>query len=347
MLTGSGPMRLDRALARAVPSNAALTRTRIQRLIREGMVSTASGEIVREPDAKCHPGETWVVEVTPLPVPTAAPDDIPLTIVHEDHEILVVDKPAGMTVHPAPGSVDGTLLNAVMHHCGGNLADTGNPLRPGIVHRIDKDTSGLLVVAKTRSAHVALSSQFSAHDVERSYVGFCHDVPEKSNPRLAGLKSVTIQDGNVFKVTTSVGRSRADRKKMAVVTSGGRHAVTRFRVIGAFSIGERARISKINFWLETGRTHQIRLHMLHLGHPLVGDPVYGGGRRLASVPVWNSSRDRPGRRVRQALHAGVLGFTHPETGEHVRFESELPCDLKDLERMLVEAHRNWRDAGVR
>ncbi len=340
-------MRLDRALAQAAPSDAVLTRTRIQRLIREGMVTKASGGIVLEPDAKCHPGETWVVEVKPLPVPTASPNDIPLKIVHEDHEILVVDKPAGMTVHPAPGSVDGTLLNAVMHHCGGNLADTGNPLRPGIVHRIDKGTSGLLVVAKTRSAHVDLSSQFAAHDVDRLYTGFCHGVPERSSPRLAGLESVTFQGSDVFKVTTSVGRSRADRKKMAVMRSGGRHAVTRFRIIDAFSIGNRSRIAKINVWLETGRTHQIRLHMLHLGHPLVGDPVYGGGRRLPEELGLNASQAEPGRCARQALHAGVLGFTHPGTGERIRFESDLPCDLKDLECVLIEAHRKFHEPGIR
>ncbi len=346
VVTGSDPVRLDKALALAAPPHAALTRTRVQRLIRDGMVSKASGEIVLEPDTRCYPGETWVVEVKPLPIPTTEPNDIPLEIVYEDNELLVVDKPAGMTVHPAPGSEDGTLLNAVLHHCGGNLADTGNPLRPGIVHRIDKDTSGLLVVAKTGSAHVDLSNQFAAHDVERLYIGFCHGVPERSNPRLTGLESVSLQDGGVFKVTTSVGRNRADRKKMAVVRSGGRRAVTRFRVVDAFSIDRRSRFAKINFWLETGRTHQIRLHMLHLGHPLVGDPVYGGGRRVPEELERVPSPDGMGPLARQALHAGFLGFAHPKTGRRLRFQSELPGDLKDLECALIDANRNFRDSGT-
>ena len=359
MVEGTGPVRLDRALAQAAPPDAVLTRTRMQQLIRDGMVSKADGTVVINPAARCHPGETWIVKVTPLPVPSASPADIPLVVVHEDSDLLVVDKPAGMTVHPAPGSVDGTLLNAVMHHCGGNLADTGDPLRPGIVHRIDKNTSGLLVVAKTRLAHVGLSGQFAAHDVDRLYTGFCHGVPETSNPRVAGLESVSFESGGVFKVTTQVGRSRGDRKKMAVMTTGGRHAVTRFRVVDVFPLVDRKSFAKVNFWLETGRTHQIRLHMQHLGHPLVGDPQYGGGRRLPPALDRDMHGDDPGgvhRQAelnggtirhprRQALHAAQLGFVHPKSERQMTFESPLPDDLRDLERLLVASAAPEHDRG--
>jgi len=207
------------------------------------------------------------------------PEDIPLDVIYEDDDLIVVNKPAGMVVHPAPGTPSGTLVNALLHHFDGKLSGVGGVERPGIVHRIDKETSGLLVVAKSDAAHHGLAAQFAAHTAERSYLALCYGVPEPSDPRVRGVKGVSFETGSVMKITTQLARHRTDRQRQAVCFQRGRHAVTRARVIERF--GTPAVAGLIECRLETGRTHQIRVHMAHVGHGLVGDPVYGGKRKLA------------------------------------------------------------------
>lgn len=263
---------------------------------------------------------TEVILTLPPPVPaTAAPEAIPLVIVHEDPHLLVVDKPAGLVVHPAPGAPDGTLVNALLHHCGGSLSGIGGAVRPGIVHRIDKDTSGLLVVAKTDAAHQGLAAQFAAHDLERRYLAVVHGAPDPAAPRLAGLDGVAWEPGGVLRLSGAIGRHPADRKRMAVL-SRGRHAVTRARTLERFGRpGGKTMASLMECRLETGRTHQIRVHLTFAGHPLLGDGVYGrqGGPEAL-------------RFGRQALHAETLGFRHPVTGADLQFRAPLPADMAEL-----------------
>ncbi len=297
--------RLDRALAVGVPT---LSRARVQNLISAGAVSFGSA-LARDPARKVKIGEQFTMIVPdPKPLDTIA-QDIPLTIVFEDDHLLVVDKPAGLVVHPAAGNFDGTLVNALLHHCAGRLSGIGGVARPGIVHRIDKDTSGLLVVAKSDPAHVKLSKQFAAHTVERVYTALVKGHPVPMSGRIEG----------------NLARSSHDRKKIAIVSAGhGRHAITHYRMIeklGRFAAHVEAR-------LETGRTHQVRVHMASIGHALLGDPVYGN----RAGPL-KSTLDALGFH-RQALHAGVLGFVHPVTGDAHRFESKLPDDMVALHEKL-------------
>ena len=322
------PGRLDKAIARDVPEAAHLSRSRIARLIEDGRVRVAGAPA----GARDRPVEGAAVEID---VPPAAqtdlvPEAIPLAVVHEDADLLVVDKPAGMVVHPAPGTPGGTLVNALMHHLGGDLSGVGGRLRPGIVHRIDKDTSGLLVVAKSDAAHRGLAAQFAAHDAERLYRAVCHGVPDPADPRPRGLAGVGW-DGAWLRVDAALARHPTDRQRQAVVRSGGRRAVTRLRVLEPLGAA-----AAIECRLETGRTHQIRVHLAHLGFPLIGDATYGGRRRLPS--------NHPGAAAaeafpRQALHAAVLGFRHPVTGDALRFESALPEDVADLVDALVGGGR--------
>ncbi len=290
--------RLDRALAAALPT---LSRERLKALVAAGAV-TVAGQQQRDPASRMKGGEAVVVMV-PAPRPAEAlAQDIPLTICFEDDHLLVVDKPAGLVVHPAAGNLDGTLVNALLHHCAGRLSGIGGVARPGIVHRIDKDTSGLLVVAKTDRAHVALATQFADHSIERRYSAVVAGVPAPPAGR----------------ITTHLARSDANRQKVAVVAAPkGRHATTHYRLVEALKGA-----ALVECRLETGRTHQVRVHMAHIGHPLVGDPVYGQGR-LADI------RRELGFH-RQALHAAVLGFRHPVSGRDLRFESALPADIQQL-----------------
>ncbi|MEL6235653.1 MAG: RluA family pseudouridine synthase [Pseudomonadota bacterium] len=316
--------RLDKALAAAAPEELALSRSRLQALIEAGAVRGPSGAVVTEPGAKVKPGQIWTLGL-PEPEPAApVAEAIPLDIVHEDADLIVVNKPAGMVVHPAPGAPSGTLVNALLAHCGDGLSGIGGTVRPGIVHRIDKDTSGLLVVAKTDRAHQGLAARFAAHDIERSYVAVCHGVPGPGDPRLMGLPGVSAAPPWLT-LKAPIARHPADRKRMAV-RAGGRHAVTHFRVAEAF-----ARTARLECRLETGRTHQIRVHLAHLGHPLIGDPVYGRGRGEAGLP--EAARGL----AHQALHAAELGFVHPRTGQMMRFEAPLPETLLHL---LVTLRRN-------
>ncbi len=288
--------RLDRFLARAL---APLSRTQMKRLIEAGQVRVA-GAAATDPSAKTRPGQQVTV-ILPEPVPDApAAQAMDLVIPYEDEHLLVVDKPAGLVVHPAPGNPDHTLVNALLAHCGDTLAGIGGVRRPGIVHRIDKDTSGLMVVAKTELAHRALTADFAAHRIERAYRAVVWGVPPASG-----------------KIEGAIGRNPRDRKKMGLVTRGGKHAVTRYRRLEAF--GTRAALLECR--LATGRTHQIRVHLASLGFPLIGDPVYG---RKRGPKIFS----------RQALHAWLLGFRHPVSGETLRFTSELPDDMKTLITVL-------------
>ncbi len=317
--------RLDKALAAEVPESAALSRSRLARLIAEGAV-TLNGAVVQ--DARARVAEGDAVEIAlPDPVEIAAlPEAIPLDIQFEDADLIVVNKPAGMVVHPAPGSPAGTLVNGLLHHFGGALSGVGGALRPGIVHRIDKDTSGLLVVAKSDRAHQGLAGQFAAHSVERRYLGLCHGCPDPADPRLRGLRGVTIEAGGVVRIATHLARHRTDRQRQAVLFAGGRHAVTRLSVEEGFA-GAAALVA---CRLETGRTHQIRAHLGYIGHGLIGDPVYGGRRRLSARRVGEAAAAAAAAYPGQALHAETLGFDHPVTGARLRFMVPPPPDFESL-----------------
>lgn len=304
--------RLDRTLADLLPD---LSRSRLKSLITDGHLADPGGATVTDPSARVKGGQQFILT---LPAVTAAEpqgQDIALSIVFEDPYLLVIDKPAGMVVHPAPGNPDGTLVNALIHHCGDSLTGIGGEQRPGIVHRIDKETSGLLVVAKTEPALTGLAEQFAVHSVERCYRAFVWGTP------LPG-------EGEV---TGAIGRHPIDRKRMAVVSRGGKPALTRYRTLARYAGVAAA----IECRLATGRTHQIRVHMTEIGHPLLGDPVYGRPRtRGASAPLAAYLRGWQ----RQALHAATLGFCHPITGEILSFTSPLPPDLVALEAYLKELH---------
>jgi 23S rRNA pseudouridine1911/1915/1917 synthase len=253
-------------------------------------------------------------------------EDIPLVVVWEDDDLIVIDKPAGMVVHPAPGSPSGTLVNALLHHCGDTLSGIGGERRPGIVHRIDKDTTGLLVVAKSDRAHHGLAAQFEAHTVNRHYLAVVNGVPSAYDPRLRGLKGISFEAGGILKIATHLERHKTDRQRQAVVWHSGRHAVTRARVVEDF----RGGAALMECWLETGRTHQIRVHMAYAGHGLVGDQTYGGKKKVSPKLFGPEVAELGNTFPRQALHAATLGFEHPVTGEMLEFSSPLPADLQGL-----------------
>jgi 23S rRNA pseudouridine1911/1915/1917 synthase len=302
--------RLDRVLQRHLPE---LSRTRCKQLSLAGAVARV-GVLLRDPAQRVRADQHFVITL-PDPVdPVPAAQAMPLAICFEDEHLIVLDKPAGLVVHPAPGNPAGTLVNALLAHCGASLAGIGGVRRPGIVHRLDKDTSGLLVVAKTETAHRALSRDFAARRIERAYGAFVWGVPGPASGEISG----------------NIGRSSNNRKKMAVVpATRGKAAVTRYRVEHRF--GDHAAL--IECRLLTGRTHQIRVHLAHAGHPLIGDPVYGtrAGRAVTRPgPAGVAIAAFP----RQALHARLLGFTHPATGEKLSFESPFPADMEELKTNL-------------
>jgi 23S rRNA pseudouridine1911/1915/1917 synthase len=315
--------RLDKALSRDVPEEAALSRSRLSRLIEEGAVAV-NGAVVSDPRAKPSEGDAVAITVEEAAEVETKAEAIPLEILHEDADLLVVNKPAGMVVHPAPGSPAGTLVNALLHHFGGDLSGIGGEKRPGIVHRIDKDTSGLLIVAKSDRAHHGLAAQFADHSIEREYKALCHGVPDVADPRLRGVKGVHVGTGAI-RITTQLARHKTDRQKQAVLFQGGRHAVTHLAVEEGFG----GVVALVSCRLETGRTHQIRVHMAHIGHALVGDQVYGGRRRVSEKVLGAVAAEVNGF-PRQALHAATLGFVHPVSGEEMRFEAPLPEDMGTL-----------------
>lgn len=325
------PARLDKALARDVPEDAGLSRSRLGKLLEAGQVRV-DGVVVTDPRARVAEGAVVEVTVEAAEESHIGPEDIPLDVVFEDAHLIVVNKPAGMVVHPAPGTPSGTLVNALIYHCGDDLSGVGGMKRPGIVHRIDKDTSGLLVVAKSDKAHQGLAPQFADHSVERRYLALCYGVPDSNDPRVRGVRGVSFETGNIMKVQSFLGRHRTDRQRQAVSFDKGRHAVTRVRVLDRF--GRPEALGLVECWLETGRTHQIRVHMAHVGHSLVGDPVYGGRRALSPRALSDQAIAAVRGFGRQALHAASLGFVHPVTGEEMAFEADLPDDFSDLLRVL-------------
>lgn len=303
--------RLDRWLAEMLPEH---SRSRLKALIEDGRV-TVGGKATDDPSRKVRAGER--IELT---VPTPAParpraEAIPLIVVYEDAHLIVVDKPAGMVVHPAPGSSSATLVNALLYHCAGSLSGVGGEKRPGIVHRLDKDTSGLIVAAKSDAAHRGLATQFAAHTITRAYKALCWGVPKPLSGSIAG----------------NIGRSTRDRKKMAVLARGGREALTNYRVERSF--GTAAAL--IECRLATGRTHQIRVHMASFGHPLIGDATYGGRTRLRKQGLPPAAENAVHNFHRQALHAWQLGFTHPISGEGLLFGSDIPNDFNVLLNSFV------------
>jgi len=327
VIAADPPSRLDKALARDVPEAALLSRSRLARLIAEGRVARG-GVPVTDPKTKVAAGEVFEVTLAAPAAPEMRPEPIPLDVVYEDVDLIVVNKPAGLVVHPAPGAATGTLVNALLAHCGDSLSGVGGAARPGIVHRIDKDTSGLLVAAKTDRAHQGLARQFEAHSAEREYRALVHGVPDAADPRLAGVPGVGFEPGGVIRIVTALDRHRTDRQRQAVTFSGGRRAVTRVKVLDRFGAPPAAAL--IACRLETGRTHQIRVHLAHAGHGLIGDPVYGGRRRLSAKAVGAETAQAVAAFSRQALHAAVLGFRHPATDAALRFEAPLPADMAGL-----------------
>ncbi len=303
--------RLDRVLAGQLPE---LSRSRLKSLIEQGHVQGGGG-LVTQASLRVGPGQSFAIFIEDAQPAEPLPQQIELSIVYEDAEIIVIDKPAGMVVHPAPGNRDHTLVNALLAHCGQGLTGIGGVARPGIVHRIDKDTSGLLVAAKTAAAHAGLSLQFATHTIDRAYRAIVWGVPMPAKGMITG----------------NIGRSPADRKKMAVLRQGGRNATTHYAVLRAF--GDIA--AEVECRLDTGRTHQIRVHMTHLGHPLIGDPVYGRADRRRQALKDSEVAAAISGFGRQALHATRLGFTHPTTGQFVAFDSKPPKDFEALAEVLA------------
>jgi 23S rRNA pseudouridine1911/1915/1917 synthase len=298
--------RVDRFLADAIGT---VSRSRVKALIEAGRASR-DGTVLREPAEPVRAGAEYALD---LPMPVAAtplPQAIPFPILYEDADLIVLDKPAGLVVHPAPGNADGTLVNALLAHCGDQLPGIGGERRPGIVHRLDKDTTGVMVVAKTETALATLSAAFAARDLDRAYLALVWGLP---------APAVGAFDG-------AIGRDPRERKRMAVVAGGGKAALTRYAVDRAWGIGA----SLLTCRLATGRTHQIRVHLSHAGHPVVGDPLY-----LRRIPATARAVPAPARQAlldfpRQALHARLLGFAHPRTGAQLRFETPPPADLLAL-----------------
>jgi 23S rRNA pseudouridine1911/1915/1917 synthase len=340
-IAANPPPRLDKALARDVPEAASLSRTRLARLIGAGAVRV-NGAVAGDPRARVSEGDEIAITVEVAEESHIRAEDIPLEVVHEDADLIVINKPAGMVVHPAPGTPAGTLVNALLHHCGEDLSGVGGVRRPGIVHRIDKETSGLLVVAKSDAAHHGLAAQFAAHGVRRYYRALCYGVPDANDPRLRGIRGASFEPGNILRLTTQLARHRTDRQKQAVLFQGGRHAVTRVRIVEAF--GTPPVLALVECWLETGRTHQIRVHMAHAGHGLIGDPVYGGRRKLPARALDAAAAEAVRAFPRQALHAALLGFEHPISGAALRFEAPLPGDMAGLIDTLRNHPSRPRDA---
>jgi len=307
--------RADRVLAQL----SGLSRMRIQALLEEGRV-TLNGKPTTDASRKVRAGDVYIVSVPPPEKAVPEAQDIPLAIIFEDDDVIVIDKPAGFVVHPAPGNRDSTLVNALLAHCGDSLSGIGGVARPGIVHRLDKDTSGLIVVAKNDAAHQALSAQFAGRSLSRTYHALVWG-------------SLSPQSGSF---DGPIGRSSRDRKKMAV-TARGKEAVTNYRVLKDYGVA-----SLVECKLETGRTHQIRVHLAHSTHPVVGDQTYGSARLKRKIAAATTDDQRRAKKIqeellkfpRQALHAMELHFIHPRSGKMRKFASKLPADMQRLIKIL-------------
>ncbi len=302
--------RLDKFLSERIGT---LSRSRVKGLIlagflrREGIVTTNPSEPVKA-ESTYSLSQPDVTAALPLG------EDIGLSLLYEDKHLLVLDKPAGLVVHPAPGNPDGTLVNALIAHCGDSLTGIGGERRPGIVHRLDKDTSGVMVVAKTEPVLTALSAAFARRDIERQYKAICWGLPAQKSGSVEG----------------DIGRDPRDRKRMAIVTRNGKAALTHYQVLQGFGLAAALLACK----LATGRTHQIRVHLAHIGHPLIGDPVYLKRKPAAAQQLSEPARSLGLDFPRQALHAEILGFRHPITGETLRFETPPPADFQQLKHAL-------------
>ena len=309
-----GGQRLDRFLSERLPG---LSRTRVQSLIKEGHASRG-GTTIEDVKYRVKPGDRFELALPPPAPSGVGPEAIPLNIVYEDDSLIVIDKPAGLVVHPGAGHATGTLVNALIAHCGASLSGIGGVARPGIVHRLDKDTSGLMVVAKTDQAHHSLAAQFADHgrcgELERGYLALVWSTP--SRPQ--GV------------VDAAVGRHRTSRTKMAVLKDRGRKAVTYWRVVATFGRRKEKIASLLECTLETGRTHQVRVHLAAIGHPLIGDSLYGPGFKSKLRKLPEPLRDKLATLGRQALHAAHLAFVHPETGTLLKFNSVLPPELSAI-----------------
>jgi 23S rRNA pseudouridine1911/1915/1917 synthase len=327
--------RLDRALADALPM---MSRSRLKALIETGCISltdaataistnpTTSGATIDDPSYRVKSGQNFVISVPEAEPALPEPQDIPLEIMFEDDDLLVINKPAGLVVHPAPGNRQGTMVNALLAHCGDSLSGIGGVRRPGIIHRLDKDTSGLIVVAKNDLTHNDLSAQFKARTIKRVYHAVVWGRLRPASGEIEG----------------NIGRSPRDRKKMAMVERGGKTSLTRYLTLQALDGGSengKPAASLVECRLATGRTHQIRVHMTHMGHPVIGDPTYGGqltpARRAMISPEAAEAVKSLGR---QALHAALLGFRHPKSGADLVFERGFPAELEDLVELL-SGHR--------
>jgi 23S rRNA pseudouridine1911/1915/1917 synthase len=312
--------RLDRLLA----ARTALSRSRLKALILDGQV-TIGPRTVRDPGYRVNAGDSIAIEVPPAQPADPEGEPIPLKVVFEDADIIVIDKPAGLVVHPAAGHWSGTLVNALIAHCGASLSGIGGVKRPGIVHRLDKDTSGVMVVAKTDAAHQGLAAQFADHgrdgDLDRRYLALVWGALTPGHGRVEG----------------NIGRHATNRLKMAVLSRGGKHAVTTYNTEATFGAkkGAKSIASLLECRLETGRTHQIRVHLAHMGHPVIGDALYGAGWHSKTRALPETSRFAILSLKRQALHAAVLGFHHPITGHYLRFRSELPDDMREAIEALA------------
>ena len=309
--------RLDRFISKASDS---LSRSRVKSLIESGQVSL-EGKKINEPSYRVKSNEIFIISIPEPDSPVPKPEDIPLDVFYEDKDVIVINKPAGLVVHPAPGNINGTLVNALLAHCENSLSGIGGVRRPGIVHRIDKNTSGLMVVAKNDQSHNSLAAQFKEHSIKRNYSAMVWGIPRPKE----GV------------IEANIGRSARDRKKMTVLKSGGKQAITRYKVQKRF--GNAAAL--IDCELSTGRTHQIRVHMLSIGHPLLGDPTYGGKlSRARRTTLENDTLLQINRFSRQALHARSLGFVHPKTLEPLIFEARLPHDFCCLIKTLETANNH-------
>lgn len=307
----SSGLRLDSYLAARIGT---ISRSRVKALILEGACQR-NGVVTTDASESVQPGASYTLTLPPAVPALPQPESLPLDILYEDTALLVLNKPAGLVVHPAPGNPDGTLVNALIAHCGDTLTGIGGEKRPGIVHRLDKDTSGVMVVAKTELALTRLSAAFAARDLERAYKALCWGLPNPASGRIEG----------------DIGRDPRERKRMAVVTRNGKHAVTNYRILCNFGLAAALVACK----LETGRTHQIRVHMAHIGHPLIGDPVYLKRRPAAAKLLPDPARALALDFPRQALHAEILGFSHPITGAALRFCAPPPEDFTALSSALL------------
>ncbi len=305
-------MRLDKYLTQQLPD---MSRSRIQKLIETGMV-TCEEVVIADNSFKVRTGDSFQITIPPPQEAEPQAENIALDVVYEDDDLIVINKPAGMTVHPAAGAYHGTLVNALLYHCRHNLSGIGGVKRPGIVHRIDKETSGLLVAAKNDYAHAFLSEQFAEHSIERTYLAVVYGVFNPPSGRIEG----------------NIGRSRFDRKKMAIVETGGKFAATNYQTLQIY----KNTLSLVQCNLETGRTHQIRVHLSSKGHALVGDKVYVKNKK-SELALPAELKNYVNSFPRQALHAKSLGFIHPRSKQMLQFDSELPPDMAELVAELSTA----------